>query len=202
MLEIGSRFTGRFRHMVLPIFEGFLTNEFKDFVKYNFIHWRNIHGRKENGFVLIEGFHSQLEYLLRSARIAKVIEKEKKCVPIVLTSQYSQKVKFYESYNINNFIFLNRKLLNVFFVLKALWHTLVFLLKFPNGEDLLKLTYREINIGPFIYDTIIRERGSLYTIDKVKISYLNDILESFFLTDCYYSYFTKYSIKYLIISHN
>jgi len=202
MLEIGSRFTGRFRHMVLPIFEGFLTNEFKDFVKYNFTHWRNIHGRKENGFVLIEGFHSQLKYMLRSARIAKVIEKEKKCVPIVLTSQHSQKIKFYESYNIKNFIFLNRKILNIFLILKALWQTLVFLLKLPNGEDLLRLTYREINIGPFVYDTIIRQRSGLFTIDKVKIFYINDILESFFLTDCYYSYFEKYSIKYLIISHH
>lgn len=202
MLEAGGRFVGRFRHMVLPIFEGSLTNEFKDFIKYNFIYWRNIHGRKENGFVLIEGFHGQLKYLLRSARIAKVIEKEKKCVPIVLTSHYSQKVKFYESYNINNFIFLNRKLLNVFLILKALWHTLIFLLKFPNGEDLLRLTYRGINIGPFVYDAIIRQRSGLFTIDKVKISYLDDILESFFLTDCYYSYFAKYSIKYLIISHH
>jgi len=181
-----------------------ITENMKKFIDMNKQHWNDFEGTQEKGYVLAAGMKNSATYFTVSARVAKSIEEETGCLPIVLLPSFSFSskhwIKIYESYNIKRFLFYRNYSINIRFLLKSLRLTLRFFLKKKNVDDLLKLKCEDIYIGDLIYDTILRNTLKLYTIEKIYLKYFGYIFSAFLRTMIYKKIFNEYNIKYLYTS--
>lgn len=103
----------------------------------------------------------------------------------------------FESYGVNNFVFINK--IKILVLVKALFETIKIFFKIDNGEDLLRLNHKGINIGEPIYDTIIRDINNSVTIDKIKIKYFKYILIAVYMNLVFKNIISDNDIKYAFI---
>ncbi|MFA6159989.1 MAG: hypothetical protein WC678_02785 [Parcubacteria group bacterium] len=178
-----------------------LTNDIQEFIGINKKHWGDFHGDSKNGYILMTGLKNSASNFVASGRVAKSIEEETGCLPIVLVDALSFSSgywkKIYGSYDISNFLFYRNYRSNIFLIFKSLFLTVKFYFKQKGINDLLRLEFENIRIGDLIYDTILRFNIGLYTIDKVRMAYFGDIYSAFLLVMIYEKIFKKYDIKYI-----
>lgn len=188
------------------LFTDNLTENMKKFIKANSHHWsENRTNPKIDEYVLVEGFLSTPTYLFQSGRLAKSIEKEENITPLVLIDNYYSKLtsqgQLYESFAINDFIFIRRGFWNLFNLFYALINTAKSFFKLKKGDDLLKLKYKDVIIGDLIYDKIIRSSDGVFTINKLEIKHIKYLLKTYILFQIYEKILKDKTIKYLIVSH-
>jgi len=184
-----------------------LTQEMENFISLNKQYWQSFELEKEEvqGYTLVESFLKTPIYLLQSGRIAKYLEKEEKYKPLILVNNFfkgaTNQTDLYFSFNIKDFIYLKRYLINILSLFRSLLMTIWFYWNNNDGNDLLDLKYKEMNIGDLIYDKIIRTNSSVYTINEIKLYHLKSVFQCYLLLFSYNKIFKKYNINYVIVSH-
>ncbi len=180
----------------------------RKFIEVNTPHWIDIQEKNENEFVLIEGINtlnSRTSYIPLNGRVAKAIQEEKGCTPIVLMPYFSflskPEIALYKSYNIENFIFLQNSFFNISAILKAFIYTFRFLKTNPKPIDLLNIKCKNIIIGDLIYDTIVRYEKNTFTVKEINLKCLKYVFVGFFQFIIYEKYYEKFNIKYVYLSH-
>jgi len=189
------------------IYGGFFGNrvtpDIRKFINLNRKYWADIKGSQKKGYILVDGLKSSAAYLVVASRAVKSIEENTGCLPIVLANAFSFSwgfwKKVYESYNINNFLYLKNYYWRAVFVFRALILSLDFYMKKRNVSDLLKLEFEGVYVGDLIYDNILRFNKGLYTIEKIKWNYFGYIFSAFLRVMICKEIFNKYNIKYVYV---
>ncbi len=179
--------------------------EIERFVEINRRFWPSYKKSHKKNLVFIEGYLSTPTYQVQSARIAKTLELKFGTEPVVLmkmASRYAKgKINLYHSFGIDRFLFLEKYLFRPTSIIKSFWLVLKFAFKRRNGKDLLNLEYRGLQIGDLTYDTILRGRKDVFTIDKLGYRCLEYVFKTYLFYFAYSALLEKYDCKYVIISH-
>lgn len=171
-------------------------------------YWKDTIPSDSDKIILIEGLLSSygVNYLLRTGMVAKAIEERTHFSPMVLFDDYTFKSTEttigYKSFKIEKFIYLKS------FFFSNLWNKICSSIlafytvrKISNGAKLLNLQYRGIQIGDLIYDDIIKNVSSVYTIDVVDSRYFHFFKEAFYYFGMYNNVLKSGKVKYLVSTH-
>lgn len=183
------------------------TNVEKEFINLNKSNWASQNANNQDScYILVEGQITCPASIIDKARIAKAIEEVTGYSSIVYLRGFYQKgnsaALIYKSFAINRFYMWWSGYLrpSVFFpALLATIHTMIFC---KDGNALLKLVYKKIEVGDLIYDTLIRYKPNTYTIKKLNLSHLRLIFRAFLIFHNNNYIINKYKPRYLVTSHN
>lgn len=100
---------------------------------------------------------------------AKGIEQSTGYKPIVIDWEYNEElVKLYDSYGMGYISLKKEMFINPLGLLYGAYRALAFYLTGASGHKLANLRYQGIELGHFMYDTIIRTNQEIYTVRDTK----------------------------------
>lgn len=188
--------------LVPPSLDGLVT----EFVRVNQAYWSAKMPQRSG--VLVEGHLSQYgpNYLLRTAVAAKAVqEKGDLDIEVVfngLSFHWVVAKQMYESFQIRNFIYLDRLyLLSNFGRLIA---SRIFAArvggKLRCPEDILNIEYDGIRVGDLIYDDILKLTGRK-TIERIDLDVVRAIAKSYYFYLQYQALFRDHRYDYYVSTH-
>lgn len=164
--------------------------EEKKFINKNKIYWNNLIIKNKNKkVVLIEGhLMGAPNYLLRTAIIAKAIERATGCESIVIINASKEaeiKAKMlYGSFGINKFINMKKLEIPSCMKIKAILRCVkIFIWNKP--QEILQLSYNKLKLGHLVYDEILHDdikrksRNKHLTITNIDLFCLKHIYNFF-----------------------
>ena len=144
--------------------------ELCQFCKKNLKYWNageNKESESENGTIFIGLFMVEkwIPWLLPKMLYSKGLEKSTGCCPIVIDWEYNEQlVQFYSSYGIG-YISLKKEMFKNFTgCLYGMLRTAGFFLFQGNGKRMSQMKYQGMELGHFMFDTVIRTNQEIYTI--------------------------------------
>jgi hypothetical protein len=145
---------------------------------------------ESNKKILIEGFNSEgvADYLIVSSRLARALNTIG-ISAIVLVNGFSKRSNFvkaiYDLFIKSSFIHLRKFIFNPYVVLFSSLSSIKFILISLYKRDFTSYRIGEILVGDLIYDTILINKKTLYTIDCFSLRHLGYLTRAMFE---YYSY--------------
>ena len=157
---------------------------FKQFAKLNAPFWTEKKIEKKTGNILVFPGSFFAEHVIECMLTAKKLSEQKSCgVDVFFWGKFPDMEEVYRSYNINRVISFGGAsfLQKCKYVLKGMqfWASL------KSVEDLLHYTYKNLRVGELIYDTILRHRADLYTLNEIKLSYVREIAIFYLYADIF-----------------
>jgi hypothetical protein len=181
----------------------FLSVEEMEFIEENEKHWRDIKTEPDKGKILIESFLMTPSYIFQAGRIAKSIQEETGCEPVIFTRRIFRQSNYFlfRSFQIDKIIYRTGYFLNPVIVAQALWHAISFYARGNTGRRLLDLRFKDVDIGDLIYDSIIRHEVAVYTLPTVAVRFWKQITMAYFNVLVIERVLQKNAVKYVVLSH-
>lgn len=175
----------------------------KRFVLFNSKYWKNSYKSRGYKAFLIEGLLGGMPtHLFRLGVSAKAIEQYKDMKPIVILQNTSDSNrKLFESFGIDEFVYLNEVKLNMNKILFILSEMIKFFIR-CDVNGLLNIRYKKINIGKLIYDNILHSYEDCYTIEKLQKSYIKLIFKALIYAAKYETLIEQKKVDLVLLSHN
>lgn len=147
-----------------------------EFCKNNEKRWNVRENEKDTrtgnkGYIFIGLFMVEkwIPWLQPKMLYAKGLEEKHGCKPIVIDWEYNEQlVRFYASYGID-YISLKKEMFCDFVgCFYGLWRALGFFLVGGTGKKMSNMHYKGLELGHFMFDTVIRTNQEIYTIRKAR----------------------------------
>lgn len=166
-------------HKISQFLEKKITGKFEideavlqEFCRENEALWKErTDGKAAEGCIFIGLFMVEkwIPWLERKMLYAKGLEEKTGKKPIVIDWEYHDGLeRFYASYGIGLISLKKEMFGNLAGFLYGLCQALGFWLFDGTGRGIVKKKYKDVNAGPFIYDTIIRTNQDIYTVRKAR----------------------------------
>lgn len=176
----------------------------KEFIKLNQKQWQisEQNSFKKNGKILVYVRDHFPRRIIEAMLLAKKLEDTQKKEIIVALDGFCATTKnkhdIYASYGVENFYYTYG--FNLFKYFSCFWKALMIFCKLKIGSDILSIKYKNQLIGEEIYDTILRWNEQLYTVDKIRWSYVKHIYKMIYFMDRYEIFIKKKNIDTIIFS--
>lgn len=177
------------------------SNVFDKSIESNKIFWSKVNRKdSDNGCLLYEIFYSEPAMIYGISKVALSIARHKELKPICITGLRGKKEKFALIESMNNFIvgdpfcFFLSSLKKSFSLLKCIF-------SIKSNKDLIKLKIKGCDIGPYIYDAVLK------TLNLPEVSEITfSIRKVIVLELCYFYFFKdllgKHNIKAIVLGDN
>lgn len=176
----------------------------KEFIDLNSKYWSS--SQISKGYSLVEGHLTDPASVIDKARIAKAIEEETGCKPVVFMRGFYPEAndvyKVYASFGIEEYYMWWKGFLNPKVCFPAIYKTLQLINSIECGEQLLTYRVEDILIGDLIYDTLVRYKPQSYTVNSINFSHYRLIFRAFLTFYNNKKMLVKYQPTYLVTSHN
>lgn len=161
---------------------------------------------ERDGVVLIEGLLRTPKNNIEKNIIAKAITTKHKLSPVVLLKHIKLNSNsnhyFYSKFGVDKFASLESAFVNPLFVIKSIFLSLSFIFSGKTSSEIIKYKYRGVQIGDLLYDSIIRENPSVFSVDGINICRDSVLVFKMYLYFCFYDSLTnKYDVRFFVTSH-
>lgn len=177
------------------------------FIEANGRHWTPAVGSEERGVILTDGIVAGYgpNYLVRTGMVAKALEEETGCRPIVLFDDFPQRVaplsEAYRSFGIDRFSYLRGGLEDLLLIWKAYRLASQWLRRPQRGDALVDLHFHDLHIGDIIYDDILHAYPNLFTMSRVPRRYLRNVATSFLQFYRLDRFFRRHRVRMVAATH-
>lgn len=167
-----------------------------NFCKENKRNWENNQSGESNIYIAYT-LHGMCEFLYESLLFAKGMEEASKCKVIALTSERESLFrKMCKSFHVN-YILLYK--FSLYHLAKLVCETVKMCKKISSGIDLLNYQYKNIHIGPSVYDTILVKTGKCTYEGEKSFKVLKIFLKGILLVDQLTDIFSHNSCSVCIV---
>lgn len=175
----------------------------KKFILFNSKYWKNAYKSKSSRTFLVEGLLGGMPtHLFRLGCSAKAIERFMDVRPVVILQDPNDcNRKMFESFGIDEFVYLNEVKLNAYKVLLIFATMIRFLIK-CDVNSLLNIRYKNICIGKLIYDDILHSNQDCYTVEKIQKGHIKLIISALVYVTKYETLIEQNNPDVVLLSHN
>lgn len=175
----------------------------KRFYFFNTKFWKNSYKCARTNTFLVEGLLGEMPtHLFRLGVAAKAVEQVMNIKPVVvLKNNKDNNRKMFESFGIDEFVYLDEVGLNVNKKFLILVEMICFFIK-CNANGLLNTKYKKINIGKLVYDSILHSNKDCYTIEKIEVKHIKYIFNALKYAAQYETLIEKNNVDLVLLSHN
>lgn len=175
----------------------------KAFILFNSKYWEKAYKSESSRFFLVEGLLGEMPtHLFRLGVSSKAIEEFMDARPVViLQNRNDNNRKMFESFGIDEFVYLNDVRLNISKKLLILIIMLKFLIK-CDVNSLLNIRYKKICIGKLIYDDILHSGQDCYTLEKIDKSHVRRVIDALVYITKYETLIEQNNSAVVLLSHN
>lgn len=133
--------------------------------------WKKNTTQIENGCIFIGLFMVEkwITWLQPKMLYTKGLEKSTGCRPIVIDWEYNEKlIDFYTSYGMEYVSMKQEMFQDIIGCLYGIFRAIVFFVFGGSGKKMAHMKYQGMEVGHFMYDTIIRTNREIYTIRNAR----------------------------------